>query len=140
MGRGAHSRQVAASCGEEPTPISLPNRAEQGPAADALQPQLVPRFGFQARLRPGVRRLILKYGTLACLFSPGATWWETLAGVVLANTTHATPEMGGSMNAEGAQGSPRLQWVKVVGPLIVVPVVVAWIVNSWSDQQFPLMT
>jgi hypothetical protein len=28
--------------------------AEQRPAADAFQPPLVPRFGFQARLRPGV--------------------------------------------------------------------------------------
>jgi len=34
---------------QEDKPPLLPNRAEQGPAADALQPPLVPRSGFQAR-------------------------------------------------------------------------------------------
>ena len=38
--------------------------AEQGFAGDALQPPLVPRSGFQARLKPGVRLLSFSKFTL----------------------------------------------------------------------------
>ena len=46
----------------------IPNiRAEQRFAGDALQPTLVPRSGFQARLKPGVRLpvwidVVIRYG------------------------------------------------------------------------------
>lgn len=57
-----------------------------------------------------------------------------------AEETHSSPDASALIESSNSSWSgPRhlrvLKWVKVLGPLIVVPMVLAWVVNLWSDHQ-----
>ena len=71
------------------TIVSLcPCRAEQGFAGDALQPPLVPRYGFRARLKPGVR---------CCVYAPSRPTSSPMPGGSAGHSAAARPRRRGSV-------------------------------------------